>query len=115
MAHKRRVTGPADVRGILESSTGHCAPTPTAFFILFIPNSKIYEGQARFFSVMVPLPARRTLRQFVESLAGQQDQRAVKAALDAGFHDVSKAAWTHSGDVKDHYATPALSMPRVLS
>ena len=28
--------------------------------------------------------ARRTLREFVESLAGQKEQPAVKAALDAG-------------------------------
>src|SRR3954469_25898808 len=37
--------------------------------------------------------ARRTLREFVESLAGKKDQPAVKAALDAWFDEVSKAAW----------------------
>ena len=49
--------------------------------------------------------ARRTLRQFVDSLAGQKDQPAVKAALDAWFDEVSKADWTSSADVKRLYAT----------
>ena len=44
--------------------------------------------------------ARRTLREFVESLAGKKDQPAVKAALDAWFYEVSKAAWKSSADVK---------------
>lgn len=52
--------------------------------------------------------ARRTLRQFVESLAGQKDQPAVKAALDAWFDEVSKAAWTSSADVKRLYATASI-------
>ena len=49
--------------------------------------------------------ARRTLRQFVDSLAGQRDQPAVKAALDAWFDEVSKADWTSLADVKRLYAT----------
>jgi mRNA interferase HigB len=32
--------------------------------------------------------ARRTLREFVDSLAGHKDQPAVKAALDAWFDEV---------------------------
>ena len=52
--------------------------------------------------------ARRTLRQFVESLAGQKDQPAVKAALDAWFDEVSKADWTSSADVKRLYATASI-------
>jgi mRNA interferase HigB len=52
--------------------------------------------------------ARRTLRQFVESLAGQKDQSAVKAALDAWFDEVSKAEWTSSADVKRLYATASI-------
>lgn len=52
--------------------------------------------------------ARRTLRQFTDSLAGQKDQPAVKAALDAWFDEVSKADWTSSADVKRLYATASI-------
>jgi len=52
--------------------------------------------------------ARRTLRQFVDSLAGQKDQSAVKAALDAWFNEVSKAEWASSADVKRLYATASI-------
>ena len=52
--------------------------------------------------------ARRTLRQFVESLAGQKDQSAVKTALDAWFDEVSKAEWTSSADEKRLYATASI-------
>lgn len=52
--------------------------------------------------------ARRTLRKFVESLAGRKDQPAVKAALDAWFGEVSKSDWTSSADVKSLYATASI-------
>jgi mRNA interferase HigB len=52
--------------------------------------------------------ARRTLRQFVERLAEQKDQSAVKAALDAWFDEVSKAEWTSSADVKRLYAKASI-------
>ena len=52
--------------------------------------------------------ARRTLREFIESLAGQKDQPAVKAALDAWFDEVSKAEWASSADVKRLYATASI-------
>jgi mRNA interferase HigB len=52
--------------------------------------------------------ARRTLRQFVESLTGKRDQSAVKAALDAWFDEVSKAEWTSTADVKRLYATASI-------
>jgi mRNA interferase HigB len=52
--------------------------------------------------------ARRTLRDFVESLAGKKDQRAVKAALDAWFEEVSSAAWANSAEVRRHYATASI-------
>ena len=48
--------------------------------------------------------ARRTLREFVELLAGQQDQPAVKPALDAWFDEVRKARWKNTA-VKRSYAT----------
>ena len=52
--------------------------------------------------------ARRTLREFVDGLSGQKDQPAVKAALDAWFHEVSKAVWANSTDVKRLYATASI-------
>lgn len=52
--------------------------------------------------------ARRTLREFVESLAGHKDQPAVKAALDAWFDEVSKGSWTSTADVKRLYATASI-------
>jgi len=52
--------------------------------------------------------ARRTLREFVESLAGKKDQPAVKTALDAWFYEVSKAAWKNTADVKRRYATASI-------
>jgi mRNA interferase HigB len=36
--------------------------------------------------------ARRTLREFVQSLTGHRDQPAVKAALDAWFDKVKRLA-----------------------
>jgi Uncharacterized protein conserved in bacteria len=52
--------------------------------------------------------ARRTLRQFIDSLAEQKEQSAVKAALDAWLDEVSKAEWASSADVKRHYATASI-------
>jgi mRNA interferase HigB len=52
--------------------------------------------------------ARRTLREFVHSLAGKKDQSAVKAALDAWFDEASRAEWTNAGDVKRQYATASI-------
>lgn len=53
--------------------------------------------------------ARRTLRVFVESLAGHKDQPAVKAALDAWFNEVKKARWTSTAEVKRSYATASIA------
>lgn len=52
--------------------------------------------------------ARRTLREFVESLAGHKDQPAVKTALDAWFDEVSKATWEIAADVKRFYASASI-------
>jgi mRNA interferase HigB len=48
------------------------------------------------------------LREFVDSLAGHKEQRAVKAALDAWFHEVRKAHWSSMADVKQAYATASV-------
>ena len=52
--------------------------------------------------------ARRTLREFVEGLAGHQDRPAVKAALDAWFDEAKKARWRNTADVKRSYATASI-------
>lgn len=52
--------------------------------------------------------ARRSLREFVASLAGQKDQPAVKAALDAWFHEAKTAQWCNSSDIKRAYATASV-------
>lgn len=52
--------------------------------------------------------ARRTLRAFIESLAGHKDQPAVKAALEAWFAEVSKARWANTAEVKRRYATASV-------
>lgn len=52
--------------------------------------------------------ARRTLREFADSLVGQKDQPAVKAALDAWFDEVSRAHWTGASDVRRLYATASV-------
>ncbi len=59
--------------------------------------------------------ARRALLQFVESLKGQEGQKAVKAALDAWFHEAQRAAWRNSVDVKLSYGTASIiSADRVV-
>ncbi|AOG10256.1 MAG: type II toxin-antitoxin system HigB family toxin [Alphaproteobacteria bacterium] len=52
--------------------------------------------------------ARRTLREYVDRLAGDKGQPAVKAALDAWFDEVCKAQWTSSADVRRLYATASI-------
>ena len=52
--------------------------------------------------------ARRTLRAFVDGLAGKKDQPAAKAALDAWFDEVSRAAWKNTAEVKRRYATASI-------
>ncbi|MGF9691920.1 type II toxin-antitoxin system HigB family toxin [Rhizobium sp. 0TCS1.26] len=48
--------------------------------------------------------ARRTLRQFAESPKGQKGGTALKTALDAWFHEVTRAEWRSAADVKQRYA-----------
>ena len=44
----------------------------------------------------------------MEGLAGQKDQPAVKAALDAWFDEVHKASWANSAEIKGLYATASI-------
>jgi mRNA interferase HigB len=48
--------------------------------------------------------SRRTLRLFAESPQGQKGGNALKAGLDAWYHEVSKANWRTSADIKKRYA-----------
>jgi mRNA interferase HigB len=58
---------------------------------------------------------RRTLKRFVETRAGHRDQSALKAALDAWFGEIRKAAWSNAADVKRHHATASvISADRVV-
>jgi mRNA interferase HigB len=52
--------------------------------------------------------ARRTLKEFVDSLAGIREQRAVRVALDAWFYEVRKARWRSTAEVKRLYATASV-------
>lgn len=59
--------------------------------------------------------ARSTLVRFAEGHAGHRDQRALKAALDAWFHEVVRAHWSGSADVKRSYANSSIvSAERVV-
>lgn len=52
--------------------------------------------------------ARSTLTRFVNGMTGQRERNAVKAALDAWFHEVDKANWTRPADVKKSYANASI-------
>lgn len=60
------------------------------------------------YAITVRMIARSTLTRFVDNMAGQRGQRAVKAALDAWFHEAEKADWTSSADVKHNYANASI-------
>jgi mRNA interferase HigB len=58
--------------------------------------------------LLLRIIARRTLRQFVDSLDGQIDQKAVKGALDAWFDEVKRARWKNAVEVGRSYATASI-------
>jgi mRNA interferase HigB len=59
----------------------------------------------------VRILARKTLKQFVERLKGNKDQKAVKSALDAWFHEVLHADWRTPADVLKSYANASIVGP----
>jgi len=64
---------------------------------------------------MMRVIARRTLREFVESRSGHKDRSALKAALDAWFHELQRARWRNSAEVRRRYATASIvSADRVV-
>jgi mRNA interferase HigB len=56
----------------------------------------------------VRIIARKTLRDFVESLRGSKDQNAVKSALDVWFHEVQSSDWHTPADVTKAYANASI-------
>lgn len=52
--------------------------------------------------------ARKTLRRFVDTLAGTRDQKAVKSALDSWFHEAIRADWSSPVDVVKAYANASI-------
>jgi len=52
--------------------------------------------------------ARRTLVQFVESLRDHEAGRPVKAALESWFHEVQRARWRNSAELKRSYGTASI-------
>ena len=58
--------------------------------------------------VIVRIIARKTLRDFVESLRGGKAQKSVKSALDAWFHEVQSANWKTPADVTRSYANASI-------
>lgn len=59
--------------------------------------------------------ARRTLKRFIASRSGREDQKALKAALDAWFNEVRKARWKSTADVKRLYrAASIISADRIV-
>jgi mRNA interferase HigB len=55
--------------------------------------------------------ARRTLTSFVESLKGTADQKAVKSALDAWFHEALRAEWKSPAKVRASYRNASVVGP----
>jgi len=55
--------------------------------------------------------ARKTLRQFVGNLKGSKDQKAVKSALEALFHEAIRADWKSPADVLKAYANASIVGP----
>ena len=48
-------------------------------------------------------------------LAGHKSQAAVKTAVDAWFHEVERASWASSADVRNSYGTASIvSSDRVV-
>jgi mRNA interferase HigB len=55
--------------------------------------------------------ARKTLRRFIDSLKGDKNQKAVKSALEAWFHEALRADWKNPSDVLRAYANASVVGP----
>jgi mRNA interferase HigB len=52
--------------------------------------------------------ARKTLRDFIDSVRASKDHKAVKSALDSWFHEVQRADWHTPADVTESYANASI-------
>jgi len=68
----------------------------------------LFPSWERRYTTVVRVIARPTLLGFVESLRGHESQKAVKAALDAWFHDVRRALWRNPAEFKRSYGTASI-------
>jgi mRNA interferase HigB len=55
--------------------------------------------------------ARKTLTKFADGLKGSEDQKAVKSALDAWFHEALRASWKSPADILKIYANASIVGP----
>ena len=55
--------------------------------------------------------ARRTLTRFADGLKGSQDQKAVRSALNAWFHEALRANWKSPAEVLKAYANASIVGP----
>ena len=62
----------------------------------------------RCYILTVRVIARPILVSFVESLKGHESQKAVRAALDAWFHETRRARWRNPAEVKRSYGTASI-------
>lgn len=70
---------------------------------------RVYPFRAQCYNLdLVRIIARSTLLNFAESLTGTKDYGAVKSALDAWFHEVSRQEWGTPADVKRAYASASI-------
>jgi mRNA interferase HigB len=94
--------------GELAPVPAECLPIRGPSIRRFHPETAVVPKMGAWYCFEMRVIARRTLREFVSSLAGHRDQPAVKAALDAWFHEASKARWNNMADVKQAYATASV-------
>jgi mRNA interferase HigB len=73
--------------------------------VIFLHAAGLFRGLA------VRVIARKTLRQFVDSLKGSKDQRAVRSALEAWFYEAIRADWKSPADVLKAYANASIVGP----
>ncbi len=64
--------------------------------------------------MLVRIIARKTLREFADTLRGSKDQRAVRSALESWFHEVRAADWKAPTDVTRDYANASIVGDRVV-
>jgi len=101
---RQRLTLPELSEGPLRIGAPSCSWTPSRSVL----PTPVVPILGTVYTDNVRVVARSTIKRFVDSLAGQKDQRAVKAALDTWFQEVQAAAWRNPAEVKASYATASI-------